>query len=108
MEDDDIYDVLTESERGEKIITPRRNKGGRQTKAEGLNMHKSDVMQTIPELLEKGKTSERENDLQQEIKRLIREGFSELRREMQEAREESNREILSWRNEQRELAKTQG
>ena len=44
-------------------------------------MHKSDAMQTIPELLEKGRIRERENNLQQEIKELIREGFSELRRE---------------------------
>ena len=103
MEDDDIYDVVTGSQRDDKIITPRIIKRGRPTKAEGLNIHKSDPMQTISELLEKGRTSERENNLQQEIKGLIREGFSELRREMQESRKESNREILSWRNEKREL-----
>ena len=36
MEDDDIYDVVTESDRGDKIITPRRNKRGRPTKAGGF------------------------------------------------------------------------
>ena len=36
MEDDDIYDVVTESGRGEKIITPRRSKRGPPMKMEVL------------------------------------------------------------------------
>ena len=61
MEHDDIYDV-TGSESGGKLTAPRINKKGRPTKAECLNIHKLDGMQTIPGLLEKGRTNEREDN----------------------------------------------
>ena len=89
MENDNICDAMTESERRDKSTTSNRNKRGRPTKAECLNSHKLDAMQAIPELLEKGRTNERKYNQQQEIKELIRERFRELRREG------SNREILS-------------
>ena len=67
--EDDICDPVTES--GDKLTISRKNKSGRPMKAGCLNMHKSDAMQTIPELLEIGRTNEREGNPEQEIKGLV-------------------------------------